>query len=146
MVRRVGIASVGIVMVLAVCGCSGPPPASLLPTEGGTRMTFTGLEKRYAKIENVSPSTAGELGESYIEEGGVRKVETTFKVVEGKEIGGTPPCRFPTEKQQLEKKGDACIIGVELLKEGAASATLVMEYGALGGTRNLAKATLPVKR
>lgn len=112
---------------------------------GEKQLTFAGLETKYIRLENKSLSTPAELGESLIEEKG-KKEEGTFAVTAGKESGGIPACKSPTPGQKLEKNGDACIVGVQLLKNVAAKATFVIFFGAQGGSQKEAKAEMAVER
>lgn len=144
MMRRIGFGGICVVTAFAVSSCGGPPPAALRGLGGETELTFVAKETKYIVIENAG-NAAGELGESFIEEGGVRKAETIFKVTNGTETTEIKPCKFPTPGQELERKGDKCDIGVELVKETKATATFVVEYGGLHGNQKEGKATIPVK-
>ncbi|HEU4599718.1 MAG TPA: hypothetical protein VFS26_08225, partial [Solirubrobacterales bacterium] len=102
--RRAAFASLGFVfLAVTLSACS--PAGELRGLAGEKSLTFAAKnEKKYIRVENVS-NIAGELGESYIVEGGVRK-ETSFKVIAGIKSGTYEPCKFPTSGEQLEKKGD----------------------------------------
>jgi hypothetical protein len=148
--RRVGLVAACVAIVVALTGlggCEGPKEA-LKGLKGETELTFAKGAKKGAKeyivVENVSPSNAAELGESFMEEGGKRQ-ENVFKVAPGIKSGAIEPCKFPTEGQELEKKGDNCDVGVELVAETAATGTFVLWFGGLHGNQKEAKVTMNVK-
>jgi hypothetical protein len=150
MMRRIGVAGVFAATALAMSACGGPPPGAIRGVGGESEITFTLAEgagaKKYIILENVSLSTPAELGESYIEEGGVPRAETVFKVIAGIKSGMIEPCKFPTKNEQLEKKGGNCIIGVEFVAATRGrTAKYVQEYGTIGGTLKEAKGSIVVK-
>jgi hypothetical protein len=139
-------------VILALGGCGGPPGGAIRGVGGEAEIVFAAGEgvssKKYIVLEDVSLSTAVELGNALVEPN-----EAVFKPVTGKKSTvvkegvnvEVEPCKFPPAGEELEKRVGACVIGVEYIANSPGTTnTFAQEYGSIGSPKE-GKAMITVR-